>query len=154
MFFCKDRGIQLINTPPYHPASNWVSEKTVQTIKLALNREWIKSGGKGDTRIVQIWLTEILHSLMNMVSTASGKTPLSTIISYPPPRTWYNLMKYSKAPKVVIHHTSEIKNGQIVWVLNHKSKVPKFLEGILIKQIDINTFLVKVDGIVRVYHKH
>lgn len=59
------------------------------------------------------------------------------------PRNRYNIMTLPKIQKLLNIQFSNLKSGQQLWVLNHEDQAPKFLKGILVKQILTNTFCWK-----------
>ena len=42
--FLRDNGVKHIKTSPYHPASNWLAERAIQTLKQALKKSDQKRG--------------------------------------------------------------------------------------------------------------
>lgn len=44
--------------------------------------------------------------------------------------------------------------GKLVWVVNHQGKVPRFLQGKILRQTGYNTYLIRVNDKNRFYHTH
>lgn len=54
---------------------------------------WLDNHQRVDHRLVHKWITEINYSLLNMVSTVTGKPPLSMFFIFCT-KTTYNMIKH------------------------------------------------------------
>lgn len=75
--FCSDLNIKLLNSPPYHPASNGICERWVQTAKNSFKK--IMGGTYSDTK-----LSQVLKALRSSPATGDGIIPSHVIFSYRP----------------------------------------------------------------------
>lgn len=99
------------------------------------------------------WLNDIVYSRKYTASTVDGKTPASLIFRYQP-RTKCYLVSFTNNKVQSKIFFNQSLSGKIIWVLNHLSKIPSFIHGKIIKQMGYNTFLVKVNGRNKVFHRH
>lgn len=74
--FCDDSDISLMHSPPYHPQSNGIAERWVQTVKVALKKEL-------GTAFNEKVLLKILFSLRN-TPTSEGNIPSELVFSFTP----------------------------------------------------------------------
>lgn len=88
----------------------------------------------------------MIYSIKYTGSTAEQRSPVSCIYHFQP-RAKYNLLATKKA-------NGNTMMDKKVWALNHKSKVPKFLEGRIIKQLGRNIFLILINRREVAYHRH
>ena len=145
--FMKKNGIKHVRTPPYHPASNGLAERAVQTLKDSLKK--LKKGSL-ETR-----LSRFLFKYRNTPHTITGLTPAEVIFgrrlhihldNLKPDlerrayykqdcqRQWYNI------------HTKqrEFKCGELVFVRNYSAGM-KWLPGKIIESHGNVMFTVELE---------
>ncbi|XP_013385929.1 uncharacterized protein K02A2.6-like [Lingula anatina] len=156
--FCKCNGIQHITSSPYHPASNGLAERAVQTIKNGLKKA--DSVGNLEDRLYRLLLMYRVTP-----QTTTGQAPADLVMKHKP-RTRLDLVK----PDVNLHNKVVQKQdydkvrhdmkaihttfypGDTVWAVNFQGK-PKWLPGVLQERLGPLTFTVRLqDG--RLWRRH
>lgn len=79
--YCETHGIVFLNSPPYHPQSNGLAERSVQTAKKALNRLCL---GEESALSIQAKVDKYLMSSRHSPSFETGRTPAEMVFSYRP----------------------------------------------------------------------
>lgn len=110
--FCNLNGIRMLKSPPYHPQSNGLAERVVQTVKVGLKKALSDPSTKGLK--LQIQLDNWLFRYRNTVSTSIGESPNSKLFKYSP-RT---LIDYATGKRISQNtidvplqtHTNELHN--------------------------------------------
>ena len=153
--FIQHNGIKHIRSAPFHPSTNGLAERAIQTVKRALAKE---SGGSLKTR-----LATFLLQYRTTPHVTTGVTPAELLmgrrLSVPFDLLYPNLSHhvYDKQCKQKFYHDRTSKQRQLfvgdhIYARNY-ARGPKWLAGIIIKQSGPTSFLVKLtDG--RVQHRH
>ena len=165
---CKANNIKVLKSPPYHPQSNRLAERGVQTIKKVLKKYLI------DKRLKQIPLQEkinkILFNYRNTPYTSTDKTPSSLLFSYVS-RTLLNTSKPVKLsiqndkrcvtilPKTYCIHnaytncihkqaspTHTYSRGDKVFYRNHMEEYVRWIPAVVLDKISPNTYLINLQG--------
>lgn len=68
--------------------------------------------------------------------------------------TKYTLIKDTSLLVTGRNKHDKKQGSQIVWVLNHRTKYSKFLKMELLYAKGKNTYVVKMEEMTRLYHKH
>ena len=155
--YCQSRGIRHILTPPFHPASNGLAERFVQTFKSSLKKNL--KDGKSLSWVV----SEILLQYRITPHPATGKTPAEFMVTHPI-RTLLDIIK--PQPKVdqkpqngttsayrermkrdYDKKTRErtINAEDLVYARDYTARHEKWVPAKVIKRLGGNTFLVKTD---------
>ena len=156
--FTKRNGIRHITTAPYHPASNGLAERAVQTLKEGLRK---MVDGDMDTR-----LARILYRYRMMPHTTTGVSPAELLMGRKL-RSHLDLLQPDMSSHVMIKQAAQksgfdksskertLKIGDPVYVRNF-SQGKKWLSGIIIKMHGLRTFEVKLsdDRVVRRHLDH
>ena len=74
--FLKVNGVKFTLTPPYHPASNGLAERHVQTFKHMFKKT---EGGDVDLKTVQV-----LFAYRNIIHSTTGRTPAELFLGRSP----------------------------------------------------------------------
>nr|XP_006813698.1 PREDICTED: uncharacterized protein K02A2.6-like [Saccoglossus kowalevskii] len=152
--FCKTNGIKHITTAPYHPASNGLAERAVQTVKGGLR----KSSGCLESRLYRF-----LARYRITPQTTTGQIP-AALLMHRHPRSRLDLVQPSLQTRV-LHNQGKMKEnydtktrdytyflGDSVFAMNYAGK-PKWIPGVIEEKWGSLTFLVRLqDG--RVWKRH
>jgi hypothetical protein len=144
--WCKENGIHHIRSSAYHPATNGLVEKLVQTVKLGLKKQ---SAGDLETRLHRMLFTyrttphsttetspaELLHG-------RKLRTRLSQVL----PNLENNVankqskMQFQRKPA----KGGMLYVGDPVWTFNF-SGLPKWLPGVIEEQLGPTTYIVRLN---------
>lgn len=93
--FCQTNGITSIKSPPYHPQSNGLAERSIQTVKKGLEMAFFLERRKVITK--ELLLSRLFSFLFTYRVTPSSTTGLSPAQSFfkTRPRTRFDLVKPS-----------------------------------------------------------
>lgn len=152
--FCKANGIKHVTVSPYHPASNGLAERAVQTVKRGLK----KSSGKLEDRLYRF-----LSMYRITPQSTTGQAPADLVMKYKP-RTRLDLIQPSLHQRVLTkqgydmqRHNVHAKDrvfyaGDPVWAMNFQGS-PKWMQGVLEQQLGPVSYLVRLrDG--RLWRRH
>ncbi|XP_048247554.1 uncharacterized protein K02A2.6-like [Haliotis rufescens] len=146
--FIKRNGIQHICTSPYHPASNGLAERSVQTFKQGFKK---LSGGSINTRV-----SRFLFRYRNTPQTTTGSSPAQLLFGRRP-RSHLDLLHpdigvkvQHKQEKQAHYHNRHTKSrefavGDLVYVRNFLGK-PKWLPGEIIQCTGPISFKVSLEN--------
>ena len=147
--FLKRNGVKHIRCAPYHPSSNGAAERFVQTFKQAMKAS-IKAPHPVAHRLANFLLTyrSTPHATTNVAP--------CTLFLQRELRTRFNLLQpdcerqvCQKQAEQISHHDQHSKHrnfvsGQSVMVRNLRPG-PKWISGIIIRQLAPLTFLIKLE---------
>ena len=152
--FCKANGIKHVKCSPYHPSSNGLAERAVQTVKAGLKKT---TGNLGDR------LCNFLTRYQVTPQSTTGQTPAEFVLKTPP-RTRLDLLRPSIQNRVIQKqandkqrhdaHAAErtFRAGDAVWAMNFQGK-PKWIATVVENQLGPLTFVVRLkDG--RTWKRH
>lgn len=78
--FSQANGIKLVKTPPYHPQSNGIAERSVQVVKKSLEKAlYAQKGNNLSKDIIVTKLQNFLFNHRNTPSTVTGISPAESI---------------------------------------------------------------------------
>ena len=156
--FMKENGVKHLHFAPYHPATNGIVERMVQTFKKAMMK------GKKEGRSEQHILSNFLTKYRSTPHSVTGVAPCELMLKRPI-RTVLDLLKPSVSNQVInsqamqkSYHDKKSQNrtiavGQLVMVRNYRKIGSKWVEGTIVKKSGEKTFLVKIaDG--QVWKRH
>jgi len=124
--FLRENGVRHLKTPPWHPASNGVIERTVQTFKRLLSKFQC-----GD---VHAPLARVLYSMRTSPSSRNGKTPAESLGR--PFRTHLTqLHPEFDLSLEAAQHVSALRPGECAWILKYTTNSAKWIPGVIIKKL-------------------
>ncbi|XP_063357872.1 uncharacterized protein K02A2.6-like [Cydia amplana] len=153
--FLKNNGCVPLKSPPYHPESNGMAERTVQTAKQALNRLLVEHESRPSFR-QELLLQNFLFTYRNSPN-STGMSPNEMLFKYKP-RTRFELIKPSNAlsKKVIKNNNLDkqvltFKEGEKVWAKNLKEG-KGWTKAIIVKILSPVRYLITTSGIQKYYH--
>ena len=154
--FVQSNGIKHLTSAPYHPASNGLAERAVQTLKNALEKD--SSGANLETQISLF----LFHYRITPHST-TGVPPAELLLGWRP-RCRLDLLHPDISGRVQKKQVAqkeghdgncrerELSAGQLVWVKNHASGRP-WLPGTIVRALTDQRYRISLeDG--RVFDRH
>lgn len=153
-----------MHSPPYHPQSNGLGERGVQTVKRTLKKFLIENNKLSlDQQIVKF-----LFSYRNTQSTVTGSTPNDLIFKYktktsldainPRPQENFqkSLVSVNKKESIITHKMEKesFEKNERIWYRNHFKDYTKWLPATFMKKISQNTYLISLNGVIRMVHKN
>lgn len=153
--FISRNGIRHIKTAPYHPASNGLAERAVQTFKEGLKK--LKEGS------VETKLARFLFQYRLTPHSTTGKSPAELLMGRQPrthldqltPNLQAQVQQKQQRQKDCHDQTSRLRTfkiGDPVFIRNH-TRGPKWLPGTVLQMQGPRTFKVELmDG--RVWRRH
>lgn len=164
--FCKLHGIILSKSPPYHPQSNGLAERAVQSVKRVF-RKFCLEANEGMS--IQNKIEKFLIHQRNSICTTTSKTPAELIFSYKP-RILLDLLNNNKnienlsgkekeKPIVKMKFAPNNNNfkskyfvGENVLYRNHFKNLLNWIPAVVLKCLSNLTYLINVSGRVRFVH--
>ena len=153
--FLTKNGIRHITSAPYHPSSNGLAKRAVQTVKQGLKK--LREGS------IKYKVARFLFAYRNTPRSTTGNSPaellfgrkLNTRIDQLKPDLFTTVQKNQQRQKFNHdNHSSQrsIKEGDLVYTRNY-SAGQMWLPGKIVKQTGPVSFLVKLEG-GRVWRRH
>jgi transposase InsO family protein len=133
-------GIEHINTPPYHPASNGIAERFVRSFKEGMNKE--HASGTTDKNVA---LRNTLRTFRWTPHTTTDVPPADMLLQRPV-RT--NLSRLKPATPSAPSASTKFQLGQLVWAMQHQpNKRPQWLPALIQAQHGAMIHIVRLpDG--------
>lgn len=148
--FLLANDIKPIKSPPYHAQSNGIAERTVQTVKKALNKQLQESKYSIS---IEMKLQHFLFHYRNTPN-STGMSPNEYLFKQKP-RTVFDLLKPSCNPKsrtnIKLKERNLFNVGQMVLCQTIQGG-RKWIKGRVIKIISNVVYLVNIDGNIKQVH--
>ena len=144
-------GIKHILTPPYHPASNGITENAVDIIKGKLK----KMGSPSTPLELYVNIHYILHVYRTTPHTSTGQTPFQLMASATVPMMFPQLQRSQQQSQEVQRSSGRIRNartfipGDSVLVYNTQTKENS--SGIVKDNRSNNSYSVAISGKEKTY---
>ena len=150
--FCKQNGITLTHSPPYHPKSNGSAEKAVQNIKNFLRKYLIE---RKSISCLERTLSEFLFNILYTSCPKTGLAPAEIVLKRLA-RTKLTMLKpdfnNSNIKGKSCRKISVFQPEQSVFVKAYGEKSVRWWQGQIIERKNAVTNLVLVNGRERLYH--
>ena len=166
--FCKSKGIELMHSPPYYPASNGIVERAVQTTKNVLKKFVIDS--KNDNYNLNKLIEKFLGNYNNLPCTEQNIIPSHKFFSFKPRTLIDNIsIKNKQVIDMKLNKKFEGKrvefkekekdmktikfniNENVLYKTSFDGYV-KWLNAIIIKQNSLHVYTIKVNELVKLAH--
>ncbi|XP_054279105.1 uncharacterized protein K02A2.6-like [Macrosteles quadrilineatus] len=162
--FLKFNGIRHLVSPPYHPASNGLAERMVQTTKDVFLKQLLEDSKTTLNRTLQHRLDRFLFAYRNTPHSTTGMTPAEMFLKTTP-RTPLSLLKphLSDDMKRKQEETKtradtrrgkqrSFNKGDMVLVRTVRQEKINWQSGVIFKVVSPVTYLVNVEGKTRFIH--
>ena len=154
--FLKINGVKHITSAPYHPSTNGLAERFVQSFKAALK------SAKCDEGTVQHKLASFLMAYRNTAHSTTGVSPAEIFLGRPL-RTRLDILKPDIARKVADKQAEQVKTrgatkmreftvGQKVAVRDYRAKPHKWVTGTINAKTGPLSYKVNVGG--QIWRRH
>ena len=155
--FLKRNGIKHIRSAPYHPSSNGLAERFIQTLKRGLKTS--EAAGKSLTHR----LSEFLFEYRSSPHATTNRSPSQLFLGRPL-RTRLDLLRPNVSSQVLgkqasqkLHHDLHSKSrdfvpGQIVMVRDYRPNTDRWVRGKIVNQLGPVTYEVNIQGKVAKRH--
>ncbi|KAJ8884229.1 hypothetical protein PR048_016086 [Dryococelus australis] len=139
--YCQSIEIDLQLTPPFHPQSNGVAERTIQSVKGAIMKQTIEYPLGGTLQSLQGNLDKWLFCYRNTPHTSTGRSPADVFLRQKP-RTKLLLLK----PTLPEYARNRVHRGV------KEGEKTRWVPGQVMEVVGQNTYRVKVGPYVRFCH--
>lgn len=146
--FLASNGIRHLTSPPYHPASNGMAERLVQTVKKSLLKQIGEHKKHGMS--MQHWVDQFLFSYRNTPCASTGVTPAQLFLTWAPrtrlsllhPELSNRLKTESREPTFARSRSTwrEFTAGDYVRVKGTRPGDPLWLTGTITHRISAVTY--------------
>lgn len=172
--FGRINGIQITKSPPYHPESNGLAERAVQTAKSSFKKSIIDHKWKNLS--IDKMIENFLISYRNTISTSTGCTPASLMFCFRP-RTLLDIISEKSERKTPIFlekgkEGTDIKTliniddnnksfvtgkeyivGEPILYRNHFKEYVKWIPGKIVSRLSAVLYKVFINNAIRICHR-
>lgn len=162
--FMESNGVHHILTPPYHPASNGLAERAVQTVKDTFLKQMLHDAKYNTKRSLQHRIDSFLFSYRNTPHSMTGLIPSEVMFKFKP-KTHLSLLKPHLANQMEVKQdgivqsannsrgkTRSFEVNDMVYVRTVRQEKINWQPGVVIKIVSPITYLIKTDGRIRFVH--
>uniref|UniRef100_A0A1Y1LIR3 RNA-directed DNA polymerase n=1 Tax=Photinus pyralis TaxID=7054 RepID=A0A1Y1LIR3_PHOPY len=162
--FCKAQGIKVLKSPPIHPKSNGITERTIQTFKNNLLKQ--NFDVKTSIKSIQEKLDNFLFYYRNIPHNMTQTSPAELLLKQKP-RTRISMLKPNFNNFVKDKQTTFLEKenrevglakyksfveGEKVYVKNVRGETAKWSYGIIKVRVSPVTYIVMVENYARHVH--
>lgn len=160
--FCQKQGIKVTKSPPYHPESNGLAERGVQTTKNALKRFLLDEKYRSLTINEQV--DNFLFKYRNTPNAVSGISPSAIMFKFKPQTLIDKLSikqktddKIESQRKIDVVKTknfpvNNFEKGEKIMYLNHFKSFCKWIPGRIRDRISKTLYRIDVNDTIRIVH--
>ncbi|XP_046383928.1 uncharacterized protein K02A2.6-like [Ischnura elegans] len=169
--FCEKNGIKVTKSPPYHPASNGLAERSVRTLKESLGKQVVETLMSHISTVPQaLTQTDIEGMLLSFIGTyrntpnsVSGFTPASLVLKHHP-RSFLSMLnpKFEGNPPTVskvgrpasreMPCIPQYSMFEEVWIQNPKPGPIRYVKGRIIGCLSASTYRAQLPSGERTVH--
>jgi hypothetical protein len=169
--YCEMNDIELLHSPPYHPASNGIVERAVQSVKSVLKK--IIYDDKISNFQLLKEIDKFLENYRNMPHTEKNIIPSHLIFKFKPKKKLDCLKPEIKKPilkKTVNKNSNEAKNldeekypsfkkiefdnNENIWYRNYFKGSAKWIKAKVVKRKTDHVYLINVNGLFKLAHSN
>lgn len=151
--FCKARNIEHIFSPPYHPASNGLAERAVQTTKAVLDKI-IVEGDSYSSLQIDHKIRTFLHHHHQTPTTGDNIIPNERIFAFKPRTELVNLRTknstFTQSDQIVKELKFKVQDNVIYTQIVNGRKYS--YNARIIKPLSKLVYLIEVEGSIRKAH--
>jgi transposase InsO family protein len=154
--FLENKGIKITHSPPYHPQSNGLAERAVQTAKTVLRKLIIE---KVSPFQLNNAVEEFVRNHRNLPTTENGIVPAHLVFSFKPKTELTSLKHHQRNNS--IREFKEIRNiesnnkfevNELVWYLSKVQGHAMSYRGKIVRKNSNLTYWVKIGETSRLAH--
>ncbi|XP_026281310.1 uncharacterized protein K02A2.6-like [Frankliniella occidentalis] len=134
--FLLHNNVRHVMSPPWHPASNGLAERTVRSVK-----ELLRKFTEGD---FHARLARVLHSMRNRPSAANGVSPAEVMFSNRPSRSPLRRLHPDSWPTLTSTEPP-LQPGTLVWALKRVRGTTSWEAGYLKEALGCRIYVVQLN---------
>ena len=147
--FCTSRNIALLHSPPYHPQSNGLGERAVQTVKKGLRKLYPTPDSEVSPAAHRA-LERFLEAYRNIPSVATGKSPNEMLLTYTPRTTLTQLHPIQHGSNRSLETQDPFRENDLV-IVKAGSRQPAITARV-VRRLSATRYLVSAHGVFKKPH--
>jgi len=165
--FCYKKDIELSHSPPYHPASNGIVERAVQTAKSVLKKNIYNISNISETNLLEL-IESFLENYNNSPHTLKNIVPAHAVFKYKTKnklnfikKQSNKVTKFKKQVKMVpMNKNIESRNKNLksfqaneeIWYRNNFRGLVNWHKGKILKKESKHIYKIEVKKVIKLAH--